>query len=241
MDTQEMVQTYRFEQLIFTAGSGKQLPYCSKLTCPEQPGKAALLFLLHGAGERGTDNHSQLIHGTVPLMHYLETRRIKCRLIFPQCPENEQWVDTPWTAEIHTISEQPSGAMSAFMELIGQAAAEPEIDSARIYAVGLSMGGYGVWDFLSRRPDFCTGAVVCCGGADPAMVPRLKEIPLQIFHGDADGAVPVIRSRTIAAELRKAGAEKFAYHEIFGCGHACWLPAFADSCTWDNLFAQRRS
>ena len=29
-----------------------------------------------------------------------------------------------------------------------------QVDSKRIYVMGLSMGGYGTWDAIQRRPDF---------------------------------------------------------------------------------------
>jgi predicted peptidase len=33
----------------------------------------------------------------------------------------------------------------------------------RLYLIGLSMGAFGVWDLLSRRPDCFAAAVSICG------------------------------------------------------------------------------
>ena len=39
-----------------------------------------------------------------------------------------------------------------------------QVDLNRIYVMGLSMGGYGTWDAIQRRPDFFAAAVPICGG-----------------------------------------------------------------------------
>ena len=35
--------------------------------------------------------------------------------------------------------------------------------------MGLSMGGYGTWDAIQRRPEFFAAAVPICGGGDTNM------------------------------------------------------------------------
>jgi pimeloyl-ACP methyl ester carboxylesterase len=37
------------------------------------------------------------------------------------------------------------------------------IDERRIYVMGQSMGGAGVWNMIASRPKFFAAAVICCG------------------------------------------------------------------------------
>ena len=56
---------------------------------------------------------------------------------------------------------------------------------------GLSMGGFGTWDLIERRPDFFAAAIPICGRGDLAQAAKLKNLPIWAFHGDADPVVPV--------------------------------------------------
>ena len=51
------------------------------------------------------------------------------------------------------------------------------------------MGGYGIWDALARQPELFAAAAPICGGGDPAVAARFKDVPLWAFHGDQDEAV----------------------------------------------------
>ncbi|OQA76710.1 MAG: esterase [Lentisphaerae bacterium ADurb.Bin242] len=228
------------EQKIFQSKTGGSLPYCRKNVHPELPGKSALLIFFHGAGERGSDNSLQLVHGARPLIRFLQENNRKCVVVFPQCPNEKQWVNVPWGDLSHVLPEKPSDAMLLAMELLDSLRTEESIDPARVHAAGLSMGGYGVWDILSRRSASFASALIVCGGGDTAQAPKLKDIPLSVWHGDSDTVVPPVRSRSMVDALRAAGAKNVQYHEIFGCGHNSWDYAFNDSFTWEWLFSRSR-
>ena len=51
-----------------------------------------------------------------------------------------------------------------------------QVDPNRIYVMGLSMGGYGTWDAIQRRPGFFAAAVPICGGGDLNFGKRLKDL-----------------------------------------------------------------
>jgi len=55
---------------------------------------------------------------------------------------------------------------------------------------------------------------------------HLKHIPIWIFHGDADPAVPVEESRRMEAVLREVGAD-VTYSELPGVAHNSWDPAYS--------------
>ena len=101
------------------------------------------------------------------------------------------------------------------------------------------MGGYGSWDALARWPELFAAAVPVCGGADIKTAEKIKDIPVWIFHGDKDNAVPVSRSRDMDAALKKAGG-KPKYTEYPGVGHNSWDKAYADPEMMAWLFAQKK-
>ncbi len=50
-----------------------------------------VLLFLHGAGERGSDNEKQLVHGSSLFLDSLNRKRFPAVVVFPQCPENDYW------------------------------------------------------------------------------------------------------------------------------------------------------
>ena len=126
------------------------------------------------------------------------------------------------------------------LELIDDQLERLPIDLDRLYVTGQSMGGAGTFGAVAARPDFFAAAVPVCGGWEPADAPRMKDVPMWVFHGDADTVVPVRHSREMVAALRAAGGEP-RYTEYPGVGHNAWTPAYDSDETWRWLFEQRLS
>jgi predicted peptidase len=134
--------------------------------------KCPLIFVLHGSGHRGNDNKLQIseTYGPIELMNYSKANNENAIIIAPQVPNNEQWVNVPWADLKHAMPEKPSDVMQLTMEL--------PVDEKRIYVTGLSMGGYGTWDTIQRKPKLFAAAMPICGGGDTAMAKRIKTIPI---------------------------------------------------------------
>jgi predicted peptidase len=200
-----------------------------------------LVLALHGASERGHDNSTQLRNGVAELLGS-ETAAacFPCLYVVPQCAEGAQWVDTDWRAERHKLRENPSEPLSAAVELLEELHRGYPVDPQRVYLIGLSMGGFGVWDLLSRCPDRYAAAVVICGGADENAVVAAREVPVWVFHGADDPVVSVERSRRAVAVLRTAGGDP-RYNEYPGVGHLSWIEAFAEPDLLPWLFSHRRA
>jgi predicted peptidase len=64
-----------------------------------------------------------------------------------------------------------------------------------------------------------------CGGGDDKQAEKLIHLPIWVWHGDADPAVPVSRSREMVAAIEKAGGHP-KYTELPGEGHLSWVPAY---------------
>ncbi len=232
-------QSDDFTPLVYMNTVGRLLPY--QFLIPSEPleqGKRSpLVIFLHGAGERGTDNESQLVHGRKFLASLAQKHG--CYVVAPQCPNSAQWVSKPWSAASHVMPKEPSAPMSLLLELIQKVATEYPIDTNRIYVMGISMGGYGTWDLLQRCPNRFAGAIAICGGGDETKAPLLTTTAIWVFHGDQDDAVPVARSRNMIATIKEAGGSP-NYTEYPGCGHAAWDLVFKDPDIAAWLMAQTR-
>jgi predicted peptidase len=231
----------RYESRVYESG-GARLPY--RLLRPrnyDQDGntKYPLVLFFHGAGECGDDNRKQLVHGAADFASDDVMAKYPCFVVVPQCPGGQQWVDTPWTADRHTMPEKMTQPMQLAFMLLDKLEREFPIDERRLYVTGLSMGGFGVWDAVQRVPVKFAAAVPVCGGGDTALAGRIKAVPIWAFHGDGDRVVKPQRSRDMIAALKAAGGMP-RYTEYANTGHDCWTITYANRDLYAWMFAQRR-
>jgi len=225
------------EKRIYKDNAGKSIPYRLLKPANYDPAKKyPLVLFLHGAGERGTDNEVQLVHGVRGFLERAD--KYPCFLVAPQCPNNVKWVDVDWSADKHTLPETMSEPLRLSLEALDALQKEFSIDAQRIYVTGLSMGGYGTFDAVSRRPKYFAAAVPICGGADEAQAKSVVHVPMWLFHGAKDTAVKPERSRNMVAALKEAGG-KPKYTEYPNVGHGSWAPAYKDDELYAWLFAQK--
>ena len=229
--TPELLERFKITQKMFPFQDW-ELPYCEKIIGGELPDPPILVMVLHGAGSVGHDNFLQMRIPSEPLIRFLEKSGRKYILLFPQCDVNFQWVDVPWSSTSHTLPEKPSKFMAAALELFDVKTAE--YHPQKCGAIGISMGGYGVWDLACRRDLDFLG--VMCGGADTSLAPRFKNTRICIYHGADDTVVPVCRARDIAAALKNAGCSNFVYTELPETQHNVWDPFFFDGKALPYLF-----
>lgn len=202
-----------------------------------------LILFLHGAGERGSDNQAQLRHLPEHLAQPAQRSHFPCFLLAPQCPKDKIWGTVHWTGTgPYRYAPTPPPRLAQVMALLDSTLrGEPAIDAARVYLVGLSMGGYGAWELGCRFAPRFAAVVPLCGGGDTTQVATLARTPLWAFHGDADAVIPVRRSREMIDALREAGGHP-RYSELPGVGHDCWTPAYSrpgDEGFLPWLFSQR--
>jgi predicted peptidase len=79
----------------------------------------------------------------------------------------------------------------AVMALVTELTANHHIDSNRIYLIGYSMGGYGVWDLAINNPQTFAAIVPLSSGGQISKAEQLKDTPIWAFHGALDDIVPV--------------------------------------------------
>jgi len=226
--------------MVYRNAAGQEFRYRWAEPAKVVPGKVyPLVVLFHGAGERGTNNVAQLKWGANELLGYMRANGIEGYFVAGQVPEGKQWVDTPWGNTSHRMNARPSETMALAFGLLDKVVAECPVDRSRIYATGISMGGYGTWDAIQRRPDFFAAAMPCCGGGDTHLAWKIRNVPIWTWHGDRDTAVPVVRSRDMVAALWAVDG-RIRYTEVAGCGHGVWTPAYANKEALKWLFDQKK-
>jgi predicted peptidase len=222
--------------------TGFALPY--RLFVPADCGAGnpcGLLLFLHGAGERGTDNQAQLKNDALAWTTRQAQAGNPTVVVYPQCPSDAQWVDAPWSDGSYALAKTTiSKPMAAVMNLLAALQQELPIDAKRLLVTGPSMGGYGTFDIIARNPTMFAGALSLCGGGDPTQGPALRHLPIWIFHGDSDPAVPVRGSRQMVRALRDAGGSP-NYTEVASGGHNMWNVAYQDLKVLRWLLAQTKS
>jgi predicted peptidase len=229
-------------QQYLAAESGETYHYRLMKPAKMEAGKQyPLVVFLHGAGERGTDNLAQLRHFPDRMITDEMREKYPAFVLAPQCRASSRWVEVDWSAKKSTpIAEQPGKQLNVAMGILDEVLAQQPIDRQRVYLTGLSMGGYGAWEMAMRRPKLFAAVAPVCGGGDETAAARIAQLPIYAYHGDADGAVPVERSRQMVAALKAAGGEP-KYKELPGVGHNSWGAAYSDAdgvIPW--MFQQRR-
>jgi predicted peptidase len=206
--------------------------------------KWPVILFLHGAGERGEDGLAQTQVGIGGGIRF-HADRYQAIVVMPQCRKDVWWSDPAMEA-------QSLAALKAAQK-------EFKTDPDRVYLTGLSMGGYGSWSLARKYPGKWAAAVVICGGIRlpigpnkplPPEAPGVNsyadaakqigpKLPIWVFHGDADPAVPVDESRRMVEELKAIGSS-VKYTEYPEVKHNSWDKAYAEAEMASWLFAQHR-
>lgn len=168
----------------------------------------AILFQLHGAGERGEDLNKVLVHGIANIINDQNLKN--CILIMPLCPENSFWA-----AKVESLK--------VFMDNIID---KYNADKSRIYLIGLSMGGFGTWYTAMAYPDMFAAIGPCCGGGMPWNAAVLK-MPVWAFHGMLDTTVLPHYTTDMVDALKNhnQNVKCTLYEDI---AHHSWSKAFND-------------
>ena len=180
-----------------------------------------LLLFLHGSGERGENLDRVKLHGPPKLI--AAGKDFPFIVVSPQCPS-------------YSRGWQPYELLALLDEIIEKY----KVDKDRIYVTGLSMGGFGTWALAAFSPERFAAIVPICGGGDPMTARRIAHIPVWVFHGAKDPAVPLAGSEKMVEALKKAnGNVKFTIYPE--AGHDSWTQAYNDPELFKWLLQQKRT
>lgn len=236
-----------FKKEIYVAGNDT-LPY--RILLPlnyDASKKYPLIYVLHGAGERGNDNEAQLVHGSYLFLKDSVRKKYPAIVVFPQCPASSFWSNVQFKIDSVTKKRsfefraggEPTVAMKLAQELLYKIMDDYSITKKQIYVGGLSMGGMGTFEIVRRNPKLFAAAFPICGGGATSTAPAIKKVKWWVFHGDADGVVPPSLSVEMVDALKAAGATvKFSLYP--GVDHNSWDNAFAEAELLPWLFSQKK-
>ncbi len=178
-----------------------------------------VIVFLHGIRERGSGGliSDDGLLGKI-LIHYL--KQVPSIIVFPQCALGKYWSDKTMEKMVMNAVEQTQNEFNA--------------DLTRLYLIGVSMGGYGVWHLASQHPERFAALVSICGGSPiltgdrfNPIAEKISKIPAWVFHGADDSIVPVGESREMVKAIERShGSVK--YNEFPGVGHNVWMNVLSE-------------
>ena len=209
--------------------------------------KYPILFFLHGSGERGNDNESQLVHGGNLFLKDEVRKNFPAIIVFPQCPANDYWANViiaPNAQGKRSFSfvegGRPTKAMHALQAMVKDFLKKPFVNRNQVYVGGLSMGGMGTYELLRRQRKTFAAAIAICGGDNTNNINKYKTVPLWIFHGAKDDVVDPAFSIAISERLKVVGNEvKFTLYPL--ANHNSWDSAFAEPELLPWLFSHKKN
>ena len=191
--------------------------------------KYPLVLWLHGSGGAGSDNRRQITLASTQGTHIWIRPENQAQnptfVLAPQSPSGKTW-NTP-------------GQLDVVLAILAAVQKEFSIDALRLYVAGQSMGGYGTWELIMRKPGLFAAAIPLCGGGRFMNASVLARMPIWAFHGAIDATVSVYESRKMIDAIRKAGGNP-RYTEYPAVGHDVWIPAFKEPGLIDWVFAQHK-
>ncbi len=179
--------------------------------------KKPVVIFLHGASLCGSDLNKVRRYGTLSAVE--KGRDIDAYVIAPQ---------------------NPGGAWkpSKVMNVLKWVEENYNVDTDRVYVLGMSLGGYGTIDFAATYPDKVAAAMAFCGGGTVKDLSGLGELPLWIVHGTADNRVSVSQSdRVVSAVKDSSDASRLYYDRIPGMNHSQPARLFYLEDTYKWLFS----
>lgn len=204
-----------------------------------------LILFLHGAGERGNDNEMQLVHGSSLFTSDENREQYPSIVVFPQCPESDFWSNAKFDRTKQGRERvqfqnggAPTKALELVMQLMDSLTTESFVKKNQVYVAGLSMGGMGTFEILSRKPNMFAAAIpICGGGSTEAASKYSKKVALWVFHGALDEVVdPYFSIEMVTALLESGGIPRFTLYD--DANHNSWDPAFKEPDLLQWLFGK---
>lgn len=190
-------------------------------TYDEQKETMPLILFLHGHSLSGTDLNRVRKYGCLDAISM--GRDINAIIVAPQDPGG------PWNAlKLNNILDW---VQERFV-----------FDTNRIYVIGMSMGGYGTFQYVGTYPDRVAAAMAFCGGSNLRDHCGLNKVPLWIIHGTADRAVGVGESQKVVNAMKACGKTDLLRFDKFpGINHSQLAKMFYIPETYEWLFKHSKA
>jgi predicted peptidase len=139
-----------------------------------------LILFLHGAGGGENDSRFVMSYGLPEVLYKGEQPQpFPFIVVSPQAYPEVPWWDEETLLILDALLDEVVGAY--------------QVDPARIYLTGLSMGGYGSWWLATAHPERFAAVVSISGSGyrsttppDEETVCKLRDVPVWAIHGARD-------------------------------------------------------
>jgi predicted peptidase len=179
----------------FRQASGNLVNFLLYLPSDRAPeAKWPIIVYLHGYGGIGSKLE---IMSDDPLIEILETMEE-----FPFIVVSPQLPDGLWTSFLDPVDQLLTHLAEIF-----------PVDVERIYLTGFSRGSYGAWQYALRYQGRFAAVAPVAGGPSlsldrtPENICDLKDLPIWVFHSDADSVVPVDIDVAAVSALELCGGD----------------------------------
>lgn len=229
-----------FKHDVYRGEDGKGVPLDYYLYEPEKPYpqnlKFPLVLVLHGAPGNA--------YAAKSLTQSAEMRRAyPAFIVAPVLPRRDTWSFPAQFPEPLPLKDYFIGKKQSLPEtvaLIRHLSQTLPVDTSRIYVIGCSEGGVGVYGAVRDYADVFAAGVVISGLWTAADVQNLIKLPLVIMHGALETTTPASLARKVADGIRAHGGN-VGYIEMPQMDHACPSEVFYGPTTWNWLFSQRKT
>ena len=216
------------EKLCFNNPFGESLHYMKYTpNVASENGKCPLVILLHGYGERGPRDGSEIdrvvVHGYLKYV-INDKKEYPFMIVAPQCPNDNFW----------------GSYMESLNRFLDHLIDNNDIDIDRIYLTGLSMGGTATWLWSQGAADRFAAIAPVCGEGITWYASRLANLPIWTFHGDCDETVNPHETLEMTGRINKNGGNaKFTI--LPGVKHNAWDYVYSNDELADWFLSHKRT
>lgn len=183
--------------------------------------KWPLVIFLHGSGESGDDLNKVKYHGPPKLVE--AGRKFPFILVSPQAPPR-----TGWQVEV-------------LKALLTDLKKKYRVDEDRVYMTGLSMGGFGTWNYAEKYPSDLAAIAPVCGGGDTEKAWTLRYMPVWCFHGAKDDVVLPAASISMIDAVRKYNKTAEVKFTLYpDANHNSWDITYNNDSLYQWLLSKKR-
>jgi len=227
------ILVYCFEErtFLYTGGKYQNAEIAYRLRTPRNirfRKKYPLVVHLHGLG----DDSLTHAHSILPMLIGPEQRDFFMLVVqAPRTGPEQGWFFRPSTKD---------GSLDIVMAALEHVVANNPIDSRSITVTGISSGGWGTWEIITRHPDVFAGAVPAASGAPSSgRLTTLKQTPVWAFINKGDGH-RFRESIHTATHMLKGAGGSMASTEVVPISTHPWQPAMEDYNALQWMLAQKR-
>ena len=188
-----------------------------------------LIVYFHGAEQKGDDPDLLRVCALNKQLDENKKEKFPFIVISPQLP-GKPGFEMPYSMDRGTWY---SGKfLSEVNDLLDHIIARYAVDTNRIYCAGASMGGFATWEMAIRYPHRFAAIAPCCGEGDPSQVCAIKDVPVWVFHAEADEIMPVKGSDDMISALKACGGKVEFVRPAGGDHEKCWSNQFDELYKW---------